>query len=664
MKYTDAKEYLRAKLPDYLRDRGLSTTGKFRCYNPKHDDDDPSMSYDKKRQKCHCFGCKADYDIFDMIGIDYGLSGFNDQMKKAAEMYNVQIERDPSYRKPASDQTAAGSRNTATSAPDQKPAKDYFPQIRAAAMAFEGSPAETYINSRGISTETAARFTLGYDAAFRASTGEIWQSLVIPTGDMQHHVSFRNLDQTAGDRYEKRGSAALFNPKALNQTEKPLFIVEGEIDALSIIEAGGEAVGLCSKSNKNSLIEALKETRPAVPLVLALDADEPGQKAEAEISEALTELNIKHYRAGNLFGSDAKDANEALQKDREGFSYRVRNIISFIQEEIRKQYFSENSAKTFIPAFLEDIRSNQYNRPISSGFPTFDKSIGGGFRKGLYILGGMSSLGKTTLCLQMADQIAEAGHDVMIFSLEMSRFELMARTISRYTVEEALNETKRRDNAKTVTDILDGSRWESFTKADRQRIDNAIKRYEKTAERLIIHESIGRITAEDVQREVERHNEITGGFPFVLIDYLQIMKPLDAHMTDKQAVEANLTILKQLARKLPVLTISSLNRESYRNGGKNNGRINMTDLKESGGIEYSADGIIGLQFCFDEERATYKNGKLAKSSFDEEEEKKKDPRTIQSVILKNRNGAVYGKTDFCYIPQFNYFYEGTPWQTK
>jgi replicative DNA helicase len=72
----------------------------------------------------------------------------------------------------------------------------------------------------------------------------------------------------------------------------------------------------------------------------------------------------------------------------------------------------------------------------------------------------------------------------------------------------------------------------------------------------------------------------------------------------------------------------------------------MEAFKESGAIEYSSDVLIGLQL----KGAGEKN-------FDANEAKRKDPREIELVILKNRNGRTGGKIIFNYYPLFNYFRE-------
>ena len=88
---------------------------------------------------------------------------------------------------------------------------------------------------------------------------------------------------------------------------------------------------------------------------------------------------------------------------------------------------------------LIDGIADSINTPyIPTGFKNFDSILDGGLYEGVYILGAIPSLGKTTLALQIADQIAEAGEDVLIFSLEMARRELMAKSISRLTLLDVL----------------------------------------------------------------------------------------------------------------------------------------------------------------------------------------------------------------------------------
>lgn len=56
----------KAELKEYLESKGYDLSKAFRCLNPNHEDKHPSMRYDAKRYKVHCFSCGVDYDIYDV----------------------------------------------------------------------------------------------------------------------------------------------------------------------------------------------------------------------------------------------------------------------------------------------------------------------------------------------------------------------------------------------------------------------------------------------------------------------------------------------------------------------------------------------------------------------------------------------------------------------
>ena len=107
---------------------------------------------------------------------------------------------------------------------------------------------------------------------------------------------------------------------------------------------------------------------------------------------------------------------------------------------------------------------------------------------------------------------------------------------------------------------------------------------------------------------------------------------------------------------IPVLSVSSLNRENYMLP------ISMTAFKESGAIEYSSDVLFGLQFEGTDELSQKFDGRKGEKSKTDmikqvDEWKKANPRKIQLKILKNRNGATGESVYFDYYQQFNYFRE-------
>ena len=229
----------------------------------------------------------------------------------------------------------------------------------------------------------------------------------------------------------------------------------------------------------------------------------------------------------------------------------------------------------------------------------------------------------------------------------MSRFELIAKSISRFTY--LLADDKK--NAKTVRGITTGARYINYNSQEKALINKAADAYKGFADHIYIHEGIGDIGVTKVREVVEKHKEVTGNIPVIIIDYVQILAPYDMRSSDKQNTDKAVLELKRLSRdyKMTVLGISSFNRDSYKaGGGINNGRVSMTDFKESGALEYSADVLIGLEF----ESAGTKE-------YDEKAEKQKNPRNIRLVVLKNRNGKAWESADFDYYPLFNYYEEST-----
>ena len=93
IQYDRAKEQLKGRLEDYLQQKGINTRKPFNCLNPAHNDNTPSMNYDRKRNKVHCFSCNADYDIIDLIMIDYNLSDTAEAFKRGYEMFGIYVEQ-------------------------------------------------------------------------------------------------------------------------------------------------------------------------------------------------------------------------------------------------------------------------------------------------------------------------------------------------------------------------------------------------------------------------------------------------------------------------------------------------------------------------------------------------------------------------------------------
>ena len=103
---------------------------------------------------------------------------------------------------------------------------------------------------------------------------------------------------------------------------------------------------------------------------------------------------------------------------------------------------------------------------VKTGFNNLDTLLMGGVYPGLYVVGAISSLGKTTFVLQLAETFAKQGKQVLFVSLEMSRLEIVSKMISRHTF---LNADKW-NKAKATYKILNGRFEKEFTEEEKDLI--------------------------------------------------------------------------------------------------------------------------------------------------------------------------------------------------
>lgn len=687
------KEHIKALLPNYLEGKGINIHKPFHCLNPEHDDRNPSMSYDPKRNRVKCFSCEKDADIFGLIGLEYDISNFKEQYNKALELLDIEAE-------PLEVDATQGTPN--------KEQADYYKYLKQVSMNAHHTD---YANKRGLSDEIIKKYSIGFDAEWQhpklvkeGKNPPKTPRLIIPIDATSYLArdtrSINDIPQEQrGFVKVKIGSSKPYLMHELLAHDEPTFIVEGEIDALSVIEAGYKAVALGSTSNIYAFINEYKEMANKIPtFFVMLDSDSSGVDASIKLSKELSKMHQAHHI---LKPYGYKDPNEYLVADREGFTTFLSNVmqnpnnysidletiekqrnlndvdrailqdiqqgylnkysIEMLSDELlevltveeKKAMYEQNKVVNQLNDFTDGIKDSLSISAIPTGFETLDNVLDGGLFAGLYFIGAISSLGKTTFALQIADQIAKRGTDVLIFSLEMSRHEVMAKSISRLTYEVSQDDKL----GKTTRGILDGKRYTGYTdiygnqkapynSKEKETIKDALTEYAKIGEHLYINEGLGDIGSNDINRIITQHIKITGNKPVVVIDYLQILQPKDPRASDKQNTDWAVLDLKKISRayNIPIIGISSFNRDNYKEA------VNMASFKESGAIEYSSDVLIGLQL----KGIVDSNGKK-NSNFNVDEAKSKTPREIELKILKNRNGRTGNTVEFAYNPLFNYF---------
>ena len=600
---------------------------------------------------CWGGGCFENADIFEIIGKQFNLTDFNEIFNKACGLFGISLD---GGNNGAGRQVRKETRLNHEA--DTKPEENFTELFRQAAANLGMTDYR-----RGISLETLKKFHVGFMPEWRANDkAPLSPRLIVPVWRGGYLARDTRVELTGTQEAYKKmriGKVRLFNVDALKQTVKPVFVVEGELDALSVIDAGGVALGLSGIANIGKLIKAVKENPPEVKLIICLDNDVKGREAAEKLTAGFNGIKFYSYKAIS-FPDSYKDANEFLMNDREKFTAWVKGIEADIEEgeilnveNTDSGKLNKESVSCRLKDFFETVRINREGVAISTGFENLDDVLDGGFYPGLYCLGANSSTGKTSFLLQIADNMAQAGNGVLFFSLEMSANELMAKSLSRLSVINSMELYKSTNYAKTTRGILLGR----YNDKEREIILRSVGQYSDFGGNLIITEGIGDVGVRAIKAKTEEFLKEKGKPPVIVIDYLQILAPFDLKMTDKQNTDKNVLELKRLSRDygVPILGISSFNRESYR------APVGMASFKESGAIEYSSDVLIGLQYDgWDYRKGEKDNDRLTRlheiSENMRELAKQGAAQPIQAKILKNRNG-IRSDLLFDFFPRFNYF---------
>ena len=652
-----AAQIVKGRYAEYLQPAKKRVSGKPSyicplCGNGTGKDGD-GMSIDPHGDgtQLHCFKCGFHGDIVDLYQQENGCTP-GEAFRALYDRFGIAIDAPETATEPRENAKGAiihpvqgeateGAKMGADDAPD------FTAYYKACKERMSDPAAQKYLTFRGISPETAARYWLGYDPAAdpASAPGAMADEykphpcprLIIPF-NRSNYVG-RRID--GGADYKKMNNKdakkSLFNPAALyNEAGRPVFITEGALDALSVIEAGSEAVALNSASNTSLVIDALKAKRTQSTLILCIDNDDAGKKAAAALAEGLQGLNVPFVTA-DICGNH-KDPNEALTADRAAFIAAVQAA----ERNTSKPYNTADYIRRGMAAEIEVLRA-QIGR--KTGFSNLDAHTGSVYA-GLYCVGAISSLGKTTFVYQLCDQMAAAGEHILYFSMEQSRLEMVSKSIARQT---------RKNDAETAVSSI-----QIRTGAKGASISRAVNDYlQSVGDRMSIIEGNYGCTVSFIGETARQYRAQNGKTPVIVVDYLQVLRPdvdpdTGRKPTDpRQIVDSNLIALKRLSRELetPVFVICSVNRSNYLTP------IDFEAFKESGAIEFTADVVWGLQLEAMNDAIFEKEGKIKEKRETVAKAKAADPRKIELVCLKNRFGKSRYNASFNYYPAYDYFEE-------
>ena len=298
---------------DYLQKYHNVTSPKrfFHCLNPNHIDNNPSMMFTDKYNICKCFSCGASYDIYDIIGLDYDLHNFKEQLEKVQELY---LEYVPVKKEAKKDI-------------DNK-IYDYTNYYN---KCFKNRYKTTYLEQRGITRELIDKYKIGYD--------EERQLVVFPIN--KHCYFARSV--VNNDKIKSRGSSDIWNKKYIKENNQLVYVTEGIIDALSleVIDPNVKVMSINGVGNINSLVYALKENNFNGTIGIVFDKDGAGKKATDELKKELAKINVNSFSTSMIATFDdtskVKDINMALINNKDLLKRNYEYINSALLQCINKE---------------------------------------------------------------------------------------------------------------------------------------------------------------------------------------------------------------------------------------------------------------------------------------------------------------------------------------
>ena len=632
-----------------------------------------AFSFDVKNNRYCCFACKTRGDIYDLMQkVDpmqapdvIGAFLLAERLYKGKELATGQTQGN----RPTPQENGQGNAQEATETAWQREFTIY-----SSCPAWQSKEGRAYLSGRGFTEETIQRANLLHN------TDNGRNIIIIPyEGDTDYFYNSRDIRPEASIRYYKHGKqTALYNQKALYTHGKGfVFVTEGELDALSIIEAGGQAIATGSASNADFLIKVLEGHPTEKHLILCFDTDQAGNSAISKATAGLSAQGISF----SIFdiGKPYKDANALLASDggQERLKEQIHKAIEQAQQpqttpiqntdtqqsntaDIHTPITQHEHTTTdpykdrvanYLPQYIKEIKEGgKLREPVPTGFKPLDNALSGGLFTGFYIVGADSNIGKTTLLLQMADNIASSGRDIAYYSFEQSRDELITKSISRIVFEQQIaklsNIKDKEERAKafnlTPLEILKGN-----TEGHQTELEKAIAFYrDRISQNLYLSDTL--LSAEEIEKRTDDHakeNAKQGKKPpVVIIDYFQILPYGQGETGEiRQHLDRAIATLRRITKNhnTTVIIISSTNRPNY------NKDAGLSALKETSALEYGADIVAMLSYA-----ASLSGGLTEKKK---REEREKNCISIALKLIKGRLIKANTPVAFNFYPKAGYF---------
>jgi replicative DNA helicase len=386
------------------------------------------------------------------------------------------------------------------------------------------------------------------------------------------------------------------------------------------------------------MLQLMNNTRP-IDLVTLKDELQRASELEsiggaaylASLTDGLPRaMNIEYYaeivKEKSTLRRLIQISNETMAR-----SYQDEDPAQEILQQIEKAIFDIanqqfHSGFTSITPVVNDVfkqieELSNRKAPVTgleTGFVDLDRMTAGMHPSDLIIVAARPGLGKTSLCLNIAEHAAIRKHKAVgIFSLEMSKEQLVKRLLC----SEA-----RIDAHRINTGYLNREDWNRLSRASGD-----------LSETKIFIDDSANITVPELRSKARRLS-LEHGLDLVIVDYLQLMSGSTQRYENRtQEISQISRGLKGIAKELsvPLIAVSQLSRAIESRTGEHR-RPQLSDLRESGSIEQDADLVL---FIYREDmiNPTEENNGLA-----------------ELIIGKQRNGPT-GSVQLAFSKQFTKF---------
>ena len=386
------------------------------------------------------------------------------------------------------------------------------------------------------------------------------------------------------------------------ETMYTMFAYGQTIDPVTVLDQM-KVRGVYDDSSEGYVAEVMRIT-PTAANVLEYAAIVRDRALLRRLGEAADEINSMVYEGSGEAEAMLEAAERKIYALRQGRNVGGLMPISSVVQNVFDQLSEAANSGSKIPG-------------ISTGLPDLDRTILGLNKSELILVAARPGMGKTSIALNMALYAAlNLKKTVAVFSLEMSREQLVTRLLSRAALVPSQNMLTGQLSEQQWRDIAEAA--QSLSMTDIRIDDNPT------------------LTVSDMNAQCRR----VPNLDLVVIDYLQLMQSAGSghswsNESRTQAVSDISRMLKIMAKELnvPVICLSQLSRA---NESRQDKRPQLSDLRESGAIEQDADVVIGL----------YRDGYYNKES--------ENPNLAEAIILKNRKGQT-GTVELTWLPEYTSF---------